>query len=652
MSDITANVIVSMPSQLFTMARSFKAVANGSIYIGLVDTDPTIPSNQIQVYLENEDGSHVPVPQPLIINAGGYPVYNGQIAKFVTVQNHSMAVYDAYGTQQFYYPDILKYSPDQLRQELASASVPGASLVETADDGSVQDVVNNLHSGNFDLGYGQYTIKDRLDEEISIASIAGVDPTGANDSTIALQNFFNTLPDGSEVYVPPGTYKISGLTISNNSLKIRGAYQYAYGQSTTKFKAASASITLITFTGFGCKLEGILFEGYESDPVVNNFGAGTTCNMVNFAPSNAGGDIDSFVSNCIFWFCQTGIKGTGRNLTTTSCMFSFNRYGIDLYYKSGQQFRGHIIDNNRFHSCGGNLASSDSTLSGSVCIRLTVNSATGVLVDNYAGNINIRNNVSDGGCYQFFSGPLGRSSILSNNSIFRIGGVGSTVILIDNTPTAANTEYDGFTMSGNVIASDLPYQTSFVQQIPDYLLWIKGCKGGVINGNLISKPAKHAAVIDNSGDLIIMSNQIKNPNFGVTTNGVTFNAIEIINASNNIQIIGLNVRATAASPQYQYVVNNSGGTNITIDDVHANLYSAMYNESSTATTQGILNFSTIRRKEVYATNVSTLTTGNFKVGDICWLTAPAATGTSYIGAVCVTAGTGAAAVWRNFGALA
>ncbi|MBX8819613.1 phage tailspike protein, partial [Escherichia coli] len=28
MSDITANVVVSMPSQLFTMARSFKAVAN------------------------------------------------------------------------------------------------------------------------------------------------------------------------------------------------------------------------------------------------------------------------------------------------------------------------------------------------------------------------------------------------------------------------------------------------------------------------------------------------------------------------------------------------------------------------------------------------------------------------------------------------
>lgn len=119
MSDITANIVVSPPAQLFTLARSFKANANGKVYIGKIDTDPVNPANQIPVYLENEDGSHVQVAQPIVINAAGYPVYNGQIAKFVTVQGHSMAVYDSYGSQQFYYPNILKYDPDQLRQELA-----------------------------------------------------------------------------------------------------------------------------------------------------------------------------------------------------------------------------------------------------------------------------------------------------------------------------------------------------------------------------------------------------------------------------------------------------------------------------------------------------------------------------------------------------
>ncbi|WP_407254824.1 phage tailspike protein [Escherichia fergusonii] len=132
MTDITANVIVSMPSQLFTMARSFKAVANGKIYIGKIDTDPVNPENRIQVYVENEDGSHVPVSQPIIINAAGYPVYNGQIAKFVTVQGHSMAVYDAYGVQQFYFPNVLKYDPDQLEQRLAAADGAKLSLSQVA----------------------------------------------------------------------------------------------------------------------------------------------------------------------------------------------------------------------------------------------------------------------------------------------------------------------------------------------------------------------------------------------------------------------------------------------------------------------------------------------------------------------------------------
>ncbi|HFU3481717.1 TPA: phage head-binding domain-containing protein [Escherichia coli] len=142
MSDITANVVVSMPSQLFTMARSFKAVANGKIYIGKIDTDPVNPENQIQVYVENEDGSHIPVAQPIIINAAGYPVYNGQIAKFVTVQGHSMAVYDAYGAQQFYFTNVLKYDPDQFRQ-----------LVE-GSNGAYYIGYNNTNVGVYLNSYG------------------------------------------------------------------------------------------------------------------------------------------------------------------------------------------------------------------------------------------------------------------------------------------------------------------------------------------------------------------------------------------------------------------------------------------------------------------------------------------------------------------
>lgn len=94
-------------------------IANGKIYIGQIDTDPVNPANQIPVYIENEDGSHVQITQPLIINAAGKIVYNGQLVKVVTVKGHSMAIYDAYGCQVDYIANVLKYDPDQLEYRLS-----------------------------------------------------------------------------------------------------------------------------------------------------------------------------------------------------------------------------------------------------------------------------------------------------------------------------------------------------------------------------------------------------------------------------------------------------------------------------------------------------------------------------------------------------
>ena len=217
MSDITANVVVSNPSQLFTMARSFKAVANGKIYIGQIDTDPLNPANQIPVYLENEDGSHVPVSQPIIINAGGYPVYNGQIAKFVTVEGHSMAIYDAYGSQQFYYPNVLKYDPDQLRQELAGPS------------------------GTDYIGYGDGTLTDYLQDTKkyqvkTIINVSAFGNTGTeqNGSDEAWNNAFAYARTICPMYTNPGGqswYDLSGFEFVSdgdvypkNTIKFRTTY--------------------------------------------------------------------------------------------------------------------------------------------------------------------------------------------------------------------------------------------------------------------------------------------------------------------------------------------------------------------------------------------------------------------------------------------
>ncbi|WP_224695780.1 phage head-binding domain-containing protein [Escherichia coli] len=197
MTDITANVIVSMPSQLFTMARSFKAVANGKIYIGKIDTDPVNPENQIQAYVENEDGSHVPVSQPIIINAAGYPVYNGQIAKFVTVQGHSMAVYDAYGAQQFYFPNVLKYDPDILRQELESPS--GASVIGLLQGGHIQDAINYVTP---EMMGAARTYNAGIDDTPFVQ--AAIDEAEANGSRVVLLQRMYQLTSAPKIFTTPG----------------------------------------------------------------------------------------------------------------------------------------------------------------------------------------------------------------------------------------------------------------------------------------------------------------------------------------------------------------------------------------------------------------------------------------------------------------
>ena len=194
---INANVVVSMPSQLFTMARSFKAVANGKIYIGKIDTDPVNPENQIQVYVENEDGSHVPVSQPIIINAAGYPVYNGQIAKFVTVQGHSMAVYDAYGAQQFYFPNVLKYDPDILRQELESPS--GASVIGLLQGGHIQDAINYVTP---EMMGAARTYNAGIDDTPFVQ--AAIDEAEANGSRVVLLQRMYQLTSAPKIFTTPG----------------------------------------------------------------------------------------------------------------------------------------------------------------------------------------------------------------------------------------------------------------------------------------------------------------------------------------------------------------------------------------------------------------------------------------------------------------
>lgn len=116
----TVYAAVRMPSSPFIQVDKFAAINDGDIYIGQPDTDPTVPANQVQVYWENEDLTLTPIPQPIKINASGYPVYQGTVGRFVTQTGCSMAVYNRQNVLQYYFDNLLEYDAAQMWQVIQS----------------------------------------------------------------------------------------------------------------------------------------------------------------------------------------------------------------------------------------------------------------------------------------------------------------------------------------------------------------------------------------------------------------------------------------------------------------------------------------------------------------------------------------------------
>jgi hypothetical protein len=84
-------------------------VANGFIYIGEPDTDPTVEGNRITVTLIEQDGTEVeilPAAQPLETGDGGVIMYDGSPVAALSVEtNYSMTVQRSDETQAYYNPN-------------------------------------------------------------------------------------------------------------------------------------------------------------------------------------------------------------------------------------------------------------------------------------------------------------------------------------------------------------------------------------------------------------------------------------------------------------------------------------------------------------------------------------------------------------------
>lgn len=108
-----ANVYITSPAEYYPNPDQSRPLFNGQMYIGEPDLDPEIPANQIQVNALQENGSLVPVAQPISISPGGVPVdSNGDVyIRLIVDQNYSQKVLDSQGQQKYYIPDAFLGAP-------------------------------------------------------------------------------------------------------------------------------------------------------------------------------------------------------------------------------------------------------------------------------------------------------------------------------------------------------------------------------------------------------------------------------------------------------------------------------------------------------------------------------------------------------------
>lgn len=81
-----------------------KPVAGGEMFFGIPSQDPEIAANQKRVYLIQEDGTVLPIDQPVKLSAGGVASYNGSPAKLAVDGEFSWKVLDKNGAQVYYSP--------------------------------------------------------------------------------------------------------------------------------------------------------------------------------------------------------------------------------------------------------------------------------------------------------------------------------------------------------------------------------------------------------------------------------------------------------------------------------------------------------------------------------------------------------------------
>lgn len=277
---------VRLGPEYFPESDRGRPVANGEIYVGKPDLDPEVIANQIQVYIQKEDGTIVAVAQPIYTSAGGVPVYEGSPVTILTNSVYSLKVNDKHGAQVYYVP----------KADLAGATVgayyyPSSSAVDHGVIGNGDtikhcvDTIGTTNKGTIYLRHdsgSEYTVytlstDETIPENIKLEIECGAKIKIANGITLTISGPFEA--ELYQVFDCVGTGVVSGLKLSypeffgakgdgvtDDSIAILQAINSLLENGLLKFQPLSYSFSYahltksITIDLNGATLEAMLFS--------------------------------------------------------------------------------------------------------------------------------------------------------------------------------------------------------------------------------------------------------------------------------------------------------------------------------------------------------------------------------------------------------
>lgn len=271
---------LEMPVDSFCMGRFLKNAEGGEVYVCTKGTPADQMKNEANflTLYKKEQGENVPVQQPILLNQVGLPVVDGEVVSILCPQEYALAVYDAYGEQQFYFPNV---SNNSLQIDL---SYTGGAWLVGYENSTVGEALNSIRRRGGDIVYVSDYIGDNYtpgmvidDQLLQVVSVVNdIANTEHNGKPVILE-----FPSGWFKHSSTLWFKRPVILTSAGDTKLEftgSSNQIKFGPDGITFNGDSGGIDhklhvtygfigqgVFTFTG-DLSADGIVFNEYITNP--------------------------------------------------------------------------------------------------------------------------------------------------------------------------------------------------------------------------------------------------------------------------------------------------------------------------------------------------------------------------------------------------